>query len=185
MNQNDYVLTNLTMISRLGLLENAQRTRTAIDSLVSILKYMENANNHITTISKEFSMIKKMFFLFREKKGPGFNGILAEMEKDGSIYIPQGILIDFVNVAFEKDLNKSYYMLEVKVVCERDLEQVHIIVQDNGETQRNLKDESLERIYNNLIALYEQDAIKITVEIKKGIGTKVVISIRDLSSLEG
>jgi len=174
MNESDYILSNLNMISRIALLENAPESRKAIDRLIAILRYNDQGEI-LSTLADELGIANKMFDLFRSKKRDAFNGIIIGHDIGNTCYIKKGCVLDIIKVALNKKLKNDQDQLEIKVVTKVYEGHVEVIVQDNGEVDENIADEKLGRIYDRLTEDNKETPISVTV--KKGVGTKVIISI--------
>lgn len=175
MNDHDYILSNLNMISRLALLEGAKDTRKSIDSLVKILRYMDFEHEAMSTLTKELNIISKMFYLFQQKKRHGFNGIIVNKDVLDTFYIEKGKVLELVQVALNKRIQEGESQLEIKVITKVRENVAEVIIQDNGNVDQNVENECLAGLYKKLIR--DKDKDYITVESKNGIGTKVIIRI--------
>lgn len=174
MSKNDYVLSNLNMISRIALLENAKESRTYIDTLILILRYMDN-EEPMSTLSKELSIIEHMFQLFRRRKKDAFNGIILSKALSATCYIKKGSLISLVQIALTKKLKINQEQLEIKVVTNVLDDCIEVILQDNGQVDLNIEDESLSDLYNEVSSGLKEQTMEVIY--KKGVGTKVIITV--------
>lgn len=181
MNQVDYALMNLNMISRVALLEEAKRSQESIDYLASILRYMKQSHESVGTIKAELEIIDKMFFLFKQKKGDYFQSIMSNNMGNEVQYIPKGIIVDFIDATLRKNIKASREKFEVKVIVSKKDEALEVAIQDNGEVGENIDGMPLDEVYKKIKSVYVDNQIKIIVEVKKNIGTKVMISLRFLS----
>jgi hypothetical protein len=163
------------MISRLALLENAQESRKSIDSLIAILRYMDNNNETMSTVSMELAIASKMFYLFSQKKRESFNGIILNKDIPDRCYIKKGSVLELIQVALNKKMKSNQKQLEIKVVTKFNHDNMDIVIQDNGQVSKNLEDEDLVSIYNTISNNSNENEIR--VDMKKGVGTKVIITI--------
>lgn len=163
------------MISRLALLENAHESRKSIDSLISILRYMDLSIETMSTLANELNIAAKMFYLFGKKKRKSFNGIILNENIPDTCYIEKGSILELIQVALNKKMNSNQRELEIKVITNFSYDKMEIIIQDNGQVQRNIAEEDLVNIYDAITNKYKENSI--SINIKKGVGTKVVITI--------
>ena len=171
---NNYAVVNLSMISRLAILENAERTGEAIDHLVAILRYRADSDQSMSTIDNELKIIDKMFALHKMKKGPSFQGIVNNGLKDDRCYISKGILVAIVDVAIGKGIDPDKENLELIVSVTASGDNVHVKVKDNGMTDINELGETIEAKYQEVIEAYGSD---LHLDVKPGVGTIVTVEV--------
>lgn len=172
---NNYTVMNLSMISRLAVLENAGRTGDAIDLLVGVIRYWSDTEQSISTIEAEMKVVEKMFALHQLRKGDGFCGIVNNEVKQLKCYISKGELVSLVDVAIGKKQADHRDCLEVIVSVIENEGQVVVVIKDNGDTDENEQRESLEDKYRLLRERYSMDDTTINVVSKPTIGTVVKV----------
>lgn len=173
----NYTVMNLSMISRLAVLENAERTGKAIDSLVAILRYEKDMGDSISTVEAELKIIEKIFYLHQQRKGPGFCGVIDNKLEQDKCYITKGKLVSFVSLAISKRFGENKDCLEVIISVEEKDDQVIIRVKDNGEIHENEHRQSLVDEYKKLKHEYDDGKNTISIIKKPGIGTRVKIRV--------
>lgn len=174
MNQNNYIIANLNMISRIALLEDSPKSRAAIDSLIAILRYKET-HETMSTLSNELAIVNHMFKLFSTKKRDAFNGIILDNDIPNTCYIKKGCILELVQMALNKTINSDHNQLEIKIISKVYYDHVDVIVQDNGIVDTNFEDDELETIYTRISE--NNIDTPISISVKKGVGTKVIITI--------
>lgn len=169
----NYAVMYLSIISRLAVLENADRTGDAIESLVNILRYFEGDCEVISTLEAELGVIEMMFYLHNIKKGSNFCGIIHKHEGNDKWYVKKGLIVSLVEVAIGKSLLHHKEILEVIVSVEVKESMCVVTIKDNGDLYVNELREPLEEKYSKILKTYE--AIDIQISKKETIGTKVCI----------
>lgn len=174
MNNDEYVLSNLNMISRIALLEKAPESRDAIDSLIAIIRYKDNKES-MSTLTKELEIVGKMFKLFRRKKRDSFNGIILVKDIPDTCYIRKGSILDLIQIALSKQIRNDQYQLEVKIVTKVFDNYIELVIQDNGIIDPHYEDKELLDIYDAIIDKGNDSEVRVVT--RHGIGTKVIMTI--------
>lgn len=173
----NYTVMNLSMISRLAVLENAKRTEKAIDCLVSVLRYESGRIETLSTVEIELKIIEKMFQLHEMKKGPGFRGIIHNELKQDKCYIKKGQLVSLIEVALSKKISKDRDCLEIILSICKQKETTLITIKDDGETGENEHGESITEQYDLILKEFHKLDDELEITQKPGIGTKAELKV--------
>jgi len=172
-----YTMMNLSFISRLAVLEHADRTRDAIDDLVKILRYLEEPGAKIKTVVAEMKIIDKMCRIQEMKKGKAYHCLINNALHEDRCYIPAGIMANALRLTMDKEIVEGRESVEVILSVKASEEGVCIIIKDNGDTRGYVSGPIYEASYGLFKATYEAGVKSLDLEIKPGIGTKVIVQI--------
>lgn len=172
-----YTMMNLSFISRLAVLEHADRTRESIDDLVTILRYLERPGSEIKTVLAEMKIVKKMCHMHQMKKGAAFKCIVNNELKEDRCYIPTGIIANALRIAMDKEIAEGRESIEVILSVKESHGEVCIIIKDNGNIRAPVSGSSTTEAYAGYKQTYENHMKCLKVELKSGIGTKVSMRV--------
>ena len=83
----EYIMSNLNMISRIALMEEAKLCRQCIDELMEVLRYSEDKKDKISTTTQEIEIINKNLHLYKNRMGNRFNVIVLNNIQEKKIYV--------------------------------------------------------------------------------------------------